>query len=1198
MMMASQSRLLCEAGGIKVFHRPGRSSWTLVVFGPRQEAPHAEGWWGIRLGRREDIDIIGVAPTGFDWFPRDTMAALLPAIRAAARPGIVTYGFSMGGYGALKYANALGARGVLALSAQYSIDPADGTTGERGTTYFDPVRHRDMRIAPGDYPDGALLMWDPEARSDDNHCRVLARLPGIRPVLLRLAGHATSAIFAETGRLMPVAEALLAGRPEDAVAGIRAARREAPTVLFAAAALLDAHGHRRWAAEAQRRAERRPVNGARAVEARARAFARVGDQPREIAALREWLAMMPDDLEPRLRLVERLLAHGRAAEAAEAARESIAAGIADDRLRGALDEATAALDEGDAPAAVARAPAEARPAPRLLGETRGMRLWHWPGAGPGTLVIFTPPTATPCGPREWWGHGPAARLGWEVLVFAAHEPSWFPAAEMAALLPAALAVLPPGPRVTHGIGMGGYGAMKFGRALGAEATVALSPVYSIDPADMPGDPRSRGRFDPQRNAGMAVRPEDLARLPIIVSDPLARIDHLHAQRLAAMPGVRAVPVRRGGPVLPRILAETAQTGPLLAAALQGDAARVAAILKEARRRSPTLRKAVAGVLEARGRAGWAAALRQPLAPAPRPRPAAPVRPEPAPSVAAAGHRLMIQARMLRQQRQHEAEAEVLRQWVAADPAAVDARLTLAHCLQTLGRGEEALAILVDARRAGMRDQRLFAQLVRILRRFGRVAEALEAAETAAAAAPEDAEALAQLGEALDGAKQGAAAEDAFLRALRAQPGHRRSVLGLAALEPDTAEDAPPGPWLATLLAQLARGPTPEAEWLRAIDRLSRGARPGAAIRIAAAASAARPDAIVFPLRHGRILLGAGREEEAARHAEALVAARPDQAQAWLALTDALMVLRRHAEGRDVARRAAAAHPTDATIAARLAAFLLALDDGIAAEREARRAVQLDPAAEGAYLVLIDALRRQERRRDAIALARSALGAVPGSMDIMLRLGRMMLDIEDRAGAVAVFTEACGGARVPRQAWLGLAEALAGAGRAAEAEEVVRRGLAARPEAVELRTMLGQLLLGRGETEAARQALAEAISEDVGSPAVSLAMADALLNEGRRREAVHLLALSAEAAPDHVETSIRLGQLLLDDRRIEEAAALFARITEAAPQLPAGWIGLSDAERLRKRVKPALEAYRRAIAAGADAPALRMLRFRLFGEYDG
>lgn len=83
---------------------------------------------------------------------------------------------------------------------------------------------------------------------------------------------------------------------------------------------------------------------------------------------------------------------------------------------------------------------------------------------------------------------------------------------------------------------------------------------------------------------------------------------------------------------------------------------------------------------------------------------------------------------------------------------------------------------------------------------------------------------------------------------------------------------------------------------------------------------------------------------------------------------------------------------------RHAAFLLALEDSPAAEREARRAIELDPVAEGAYLVLIDALRRQHRENEAISAARSALDGPAGGMNLALRLGRMLLDRKDPDGA--------------------------------------------------------------------------------------------------------------------------------------------------------------------------------------------------------
>ena len=1114
MTTPSRSRLLHEADGISVFHRTGSSAWTLVTFGPRQASVAGDRWWGARLGRREDLDVIGVAATSQDWYPRDTMASLLPVIRSAAKPAIVTFGLGMGGYGALKHAAALGARGVLALSPHQGADPADGTAGEHGPAGLDRARHGDIRILPGDYPDGALVLWDPGVEPDDRHARGLTELPGIHPVRIRLAGHATAAIFAETDRLVPVAEALLDGRRQDAVDGIRTARREAPTVLLAASALLEARGHPRWAAEAQQRAAKRPASAARA------------------AAVRQ-----------------------------------------------------------------APPPAATRPAPSMLGETASLRLWHWPGQGPGTLVVFTPAPvggASSALPAGWWGHGTVARLGWSAIVFAAQEASWYPSADMAALLPLALAAMPPGPRLTYGSAMGGYGALKYGSALAADATVALAPAYSIDPADMPRDRRAQREFDPQRNADMAIRPADLSNLPVIAFDPLQRLDHAQARRLAEMPRVRAVPIRRGGPRLAALLTEAGQLEPLLLAALEGNESRSVSILREARRASPSLRAAIATALDARGHQRWAAALRRPTAAIPPP-----VEPSAAAADTEAGRRFAFRARTLRLQRRFEAEAAALRNWIAAEPEAVDPRLALARCQQRLGQAEAAVTTLFDAMRAGVWNTQLLASLMRRLRILDRSAEAVTVAEAAIAAMPGNAETLALLGEACLWLGREPQAEAAFRQALQEQPGHFEAQLGLALLDPPAPDSSVvAGPNLAALLGFLTAGPAPEPAWLRAIDRLWVGERVDSAIIVVTEAQRCHPRSTTLTLRHGRMLLGAGQEDEAIACFRALAQAAPEEARNWYGLTDALMQLHRHAEGRDVAVQAAALHPDDARIAIRYAGFLSAAGEGAAAEREARRATMLDPTAEGGYLALIDVLRRQSRLRDAIRVARSTLETLAGSVRIAMALGRLLLDVNDADGAAEAFGRATAMPNAPRQAWIGMAEALEAAGRSGEAEAVARRGLAALPDARELQTILGQLLLGRGEAEAARDALAEAIEEEAESPAVSLAMADAWLRQGRRREALQLLQTSVATAPGHLETEVRLGQLLLDEGRINEAADLFTRITTAAPDLPAGWVGLSDAERMRKRVKPALEAYRRAVAAGVDTATVRKLRYRLFGEYDG
>lgn len=1150
---APPTRLLHEAGGIRVFHRPGRTAWSLVVFGPRQGDPQPDNWWGIGLARREEVDVVGIASRGFTWFPPAAMAELLPVIRAAAKPQVVVYGFSMGGYAALKYGRALGARGVLALSPQYSIDPADGTVGRRGLTYFDPVLHAGMRVTPGEYPDQSLLLWDPLVGADDRHARAIAVLPGIRPLPLRMAGHATPAVLAETRRIVPAAEALLAGEAERAAGIIREARRYSPTVLSALAPVLEARGHRRWSEAARRRmADARP-NRARTIEAEARAHARLGDAAAELRALRRWVVAAPEDLEPRLRLVETLLAAARPAVAIRVGREAIAAGLADARLRAALAEAEAALP--------ARRAAGVRPPARLVHETEGLRLWHREGEGPGTLVVFGPPRATPSDAATWWGHGMTAAIGWPVLAVSAHGEAGYRAEEMAALVPH-LRAAAAGPVLAFGAGLGGHAALGHARGMGAVAAIAVSPL-------IPGAAAGAAR--------QAIAPEGLAGLSVVAFDPMRPLDRIHAGRLIGLPGVVAARLPRAGVGLAGLLAEAGLLAPAFEAALEGDAEAAVATLRQARRTSPRLRGALVAALEARGHGGWARALGAV---------AEPVVPE------GAGFRR--EAQRLRLARRGAEEEAVLRRWIAAATEDAEPRLRLAERLLATRRPGEAAEVLRAAIAAGLGGAEARRRLILALRAAGQGAEAVAAAEALVAAAPEDGAAQVLLGEALLAAGRGAEAEAAFARV----PEEPAARLGLAVIEAAAAPDQPPGPRLAALLDAMQAGPASEAAWQRLLLRLRGQGATRPALAVAERAGLAHPASVAWRLRLGRLRVAAGEHEAAIAGLRALVEEEPRSAEGWIALADALAALGRGAEVRALLAEVVALQPDQPALALRHATALLAAGLGARAEAEARRAIALAPGEEAAHLALVDALRRQQRQEAALAAARDGAAAVPEGAGLLMRLGRMLHDAGQHDAAAEAFGRVVGLSQGSRQAWLGLTEALVAAGRGAEAEAAARRGIAAVPGFRELQTQLGALVLERSGEGAAAAALSSAMAAEGSASAVALAMADALARQGRRREALAHLERSIAAQPGEVQLELRLGQALLEEERAGEAAALFARIAEAEPGLAAAWVGLADAERARRRIRPAIEAYRRAIAAGADPVTLRALRYRLFGEYEG
>jgi pimeloyl-ACP methyl ester carboxylesterase len=106
---------------------PHGSTRVVVTFAPWRSDPGLErGGFGEDFLDRHGLDAIHVTCAGNDWYQYPEMPQAYAAIRraAAAYGTLVTYGVSMGGYQAIKAASALKARRVLAISPQYSVDPA------------------------------------------------------------------------------------------------------------------------------------------------------------------------------------------------------------------------------------------------------------------------------------------------------------------------------------------------------------------------------------------------------------------------------------------------------------------------------------------------------------------------------------------------------------------------------------------------------------------------------------------------------------------------------------------------------------------------------------------------------------------------------------------------------------------------------------------------------------------------------------------------------------------------------------------------------------------------------------------------------------------------------------------------------------------------------------------------------------------
>ncbi len=781
---------------------------------------------------------------------------------------------------------------------------------------------------------------------------------------------------------------------------------------------------------------------------------------------------------------------------------------------------------------------------RVLHKAGPLSLHLIPGTGAATILVLHSGAAA----LAWTEHL-AARMGASAL--AIHAPQGdFPADALAALLPHARETLAER-HVLLGAGTGAVAALGLAEASGAGGVLAMATgALSADAAAVTPPGAAVMAFDPKALATTAI-PE----------------------------GVLPVPLPLAGAGLPHVVLVSGALPLAIAALLEGDAPYAAMALRVARLASPPVRKALAARLTAKGQPRRAEAV---LAVATRPY--------------AVDTQAELRIRALQRLGRDAEGLEVAHELIKRQPRLALLRRRAAALHFALGQPARAAMMLKSAAGVAPLPFALQRRSVHLLLRLKKPDDAVAASEAVLAAHPGHAAAEVLLGEALLAAGRRDAAAEAFARALGIDPTDGTARRGLAVAGDAGGRDDGPGEVLAGLIDAMAAVGATDQDWLALVALLAAQDRPVAARAVAERAMRAAPSA-ELAIEIARTLEQGGQLDAAEAALRQAVALAPADPAPRLALAGLLAGGKRHAEAAAVAAEAAVLHPQHAGLARRAAESLLASGDPVGAEREARRALAINTVDAAAHLLLADALWRQHRGRDAVRAAEAGLLAVPDSQPLRMRLGLLHLLQNTPVAAASVFREAVRHPRSTPDAWLGLTDALWRAGEVEEAGAAAREGLAAFPNNAQLRARLAQLLLAEGDTEAAHAALAEVVAEDAGSESVRLAMADALWRQGRRAEALAAAREVAASAPDDPAVATRLGHLLLENGDVDEAVGQFERAIAVKPELVPAWTGLCDAERTRKRIKPAIEAYRRAEALGMDRMTRRLLRFRLFGELE-
>jgi hypothetical protein len=216
-------------GDFDIFSHEGASPYLLVTFNEVGRLGDGAYYWGRPVVEAKDISTVAVVTRKADWFRNPEIDAYLKANPQlfSRQKDVVAVGYSMGGYGAIKYSRMVGAATVVAFCAQYTMDPAllDGRDSRAPHKYFNPAIHRDMQpraeaLGGASVHPVAVPFADPEAHFVFGDFDAFARLIDLCRAgnLARIRAHV--AAERRNWRLRPVKVAIAAAmkRPDLAIA--------------------------------------------------------------------------------------------------------------------------------------------------------------------------------------------------------------------------------------------------------------------------------------------------------------------------------------------------------------------------------------------------------------------------------------------------------------------------------------------------------------------------------------------------------------------------------------------------------------------------------------------------------------------------------------------------------------------------------------------------------------------------------------------------------------------------------------------------------------------------------------------------------------------------------------------------------------------------------------------------------------------
>ncbi|GAB4285168.1 MAG: hypothetical protein Kow0058_04380 [Roseovarius sp.] len=210
-----------ESARLRATYLPGRGRRLVVSFaGIGKPDAHRQSEEFVASSHQDGRNhVLFVADTLRSWYNdpgiREEIVALVDAYRRRhAIEDTVTFGNSMGGYGAVLLAGALGARVCLALSAQYSADPAVVPEEQRWREYRDRIaRFTCPPLEAALSPECLYFVLHGGGRVERPHWSRFPSRPNLHHYLVGHAGHGVGRRLKAAGLMTLIAHHAINARP-------------------------------------------------------------------------------------------------------------------------------------------------------------------------------------------------------------------------------------------------------------------------------------------------------------------------------------------------------------------------------------------------------------------------------------------------------------------------------------------------------------------------------------------------------------------------------------------------------------------------------------------------------------------------------------------------------------------------------------------------------------------------------------------------------------------------------------------------------------------------------------------------------------------------------------------------------------------------------------------------------------------------